>query len=275
MTSKNLPPWQFEAFRNFLSFEMLQQACAALCSRNGISLSRAEKDLRYLNDSLLARTGREWTPDRIPGGNVVWQTEGSLFRNKKRVFTGFYLLDPSAFDDLGVLSLTDFGQALGLGLVSSNEFYERIVKTFEFPHPAYRENWEWWTGANLKLRPLALILEVLIYLSEFSSEFAGISIAEMAHFGGATPMNGTGPEIAKRILESRMAGGSFSHTRSDALDRKIGDMFGFLAMTPFAVKRGSELALNPLRTDAENSVNSWLSVEAIKEIVAPLTKEGL
>lgn len=253
--------WNFEAFRNFIGFAPIQQACTSLLSHNGISLDNADIELKHLNHLLLERTGREWTPDRNPGGNIIWETEGSLFRNKKRVFTGFYLLDAEKFEMNNSLWLTPFGQAIAAGHVSAGDFYKFIIRNFRYPHPAYEDNWEWWTSANRELRPLTFLLHIASNLSQMTGNLEAVKIWEVAYFGGPNPTTEDAYSVAEEIKLARETGSAINHERTDALDRKIGDMFAFLAMSPWATLRSKGLALNPIRRDSDDSPSIWLNID--------------
>jgi len=61
--------------------------------------------------------------------------------------------------------------------------------------------------------------------------------------------------------------------RSDAHDRKIGDMFAFLAMSPWAAMRDKELTLNPIRSVADSSISVWLNLELLTAEIETVTKE--
>lgn len=255
------PHWNFEAFRNFIGFAPIQQACTSLLRHNGISLENADIELKHLNHLLLERTGREWTPDRNPGGNVIWETEGSLFRNKKRVFTSFFLLDAERYETDNSLWLTPFGRAIAEGQVSATDFYKFIIRSFKYPHPAYEDNWEWWTSADRELHPLTYILRITSHLSQMTGSLEAVSIKEIAHFGGPNPSTNDASSVAEAIKLARESRTAIRHERTDALDRKIGDMFAFLAMSPWATLRTKRLALNPIRRDSDDSPSTWLNIE--------------
>ena len=269
----DLPHWNFEAFRNFIGFAPIQQACTSLLVHDGISLENADIQLRHLNHLLLARTGHEWTPDRNPGGNVTWETEGSLFRNKKRIFTSFYLIDAEKYETESRLILTPFGRAIAEGLVSEVDFYKSIIQKFEFPHPAYEDNWNWWRQEERELRPLVFILSILKHLCIMSSQIETVSTREIAHFGGPSPSTHEAESVALRIKQSRDLGETFEHKFLDSHDRKINDMIAFLAMSPWAANKAKGLTLNPIRRNQENSTFSWLSLAALTKEIDELTGE--
>ena len=272
-TSPESPHWNFEAFRNFIGFAPLQQACTSLLVHDGITLDKADIELRHINNLLADRTGREWTPDRDPGGNVQWETEGSLFRNKKRVFTSFYLIDAEKYERENILMLTPFGRALADGRVTEPEFYRFIIRNFKFPHPAYEDNWKWWTSVHRELHPLVFLLLIVCNLSGLSGSIESVSIAEVAYFGGPNPSTRDAENIARAIKNSRDSRETINHQRSDALDRKIGDMFAFLAMTPWASMRGRLLTLNPIRKDPITSGSNWLDLDEINTEINELIGE--
>jgi hypothetical protein len=275
MTSKEEPHWNFEAFRNFISFEVLQQACAALTHHEGITISEADVQLRHLNNQLLKRTGFEWTPDRSPGGNINWETEGSLFRNKKRVFTSFYLLDIREYELNNRLVLTPLGRALAEGKIMKDDFYSQIVQRFKYPHEAYEDNWNWWKQEGRELRPLLFILLVLAELSKIDDEFESVSVMELACFGGPNPATSQYKQVASAISRHRKSNARVKHTRRDAHDRKISDMFGFLAMTQFAALKGANLALNPVRRATDGYCWTIISPQEVNRELSELSAVSL
>lgn len=270
-TQSEAPHWNFEAFRNFIGFAPIQQACTSLLHHNGISLDNADIELKHLNHLLLERTGREWTPDRNPGGNVIFETEGSLFRNKKRVFTSFYLLDAERFEKDNSLWLTPFGQAIAEGHVSAVDFYKFIIRNFKYPHPAYEDNWEWWNSAKRELLPLTFILRIASHLSQMTGHLEAVSIKEVAHFGGPNPSTNEASSVAEAIKVARETKTTIRHERTDALDRKIGDMFAFLAMSPWATLRSKSLSLNPIRRDSDDSPSIWLDLDELLSQISDVT----
>ena len=265
------PHWNFEAFRNFIGFAPIQQACTSLLVHNGISLEHADIELKHLNHLLYERTAREWTPDRNPGGNILWETEGSLFRNKKRVFTSFFLIDAERYEMENRLWLTPFGKAIADGQVMAPDFYRFIIRNFRYPHPAYEDNWEWWTSVNRELRPLAFLLRIVSHLSILTGTFEAVSIREVAYFGGPNPSTSDALAVAEAIRNARDAKEKFDHERSDALDRKIGDMFAFLAMSPWAAIRGRGLTLNPIRRNSDDNPSNWIDLSDLTNEIIDVT----
>lgn len=265
------PHWNFEAFRNFIGFAPIQQACSSLLVHNGISLDNADIELKHLNGLLFERTEREWTPDRNPGGNVLWETEGSLFRNKKRVFTSFFLIDGERYEKEHRLCLTPFGKAIADGRITAPDFYRYIIRNFRYPHPAYKDNWEWWTSANRELRPLAFLLQIVTHLSSLTGAIEAISIREVAHFGGPNPSTSDASAVAEAIKDARDRNSTFSHKRSNTHDRKIGDMFAFLAMSPWAATRGKGLTLNPIRRILDDNPSNWVDINELANEIIEVT----
>ena len=96
-----------------------------------------------LTEELTLNTGHPaWMPDR-ENGNLNVNTEGSVFRNKARLFSSFYICVPPDLlkkDGYGKqIMLTGFGKALAEGRVSEEEFYRYIIKKFGYPHLAFSD----------------------------------------------------------------------------------------------------------------------------------------
>jgi len=85
-------PWNFEAFRSFISFEVLQQAASVLCLYDKQYFFENNYILEKFEEDLSKRTGVEWLPKRNIDSDILFNTEGNLFRNKARVFSSFYLI---------------------------------------------------------------------------------------------------------------------------------------------------------------------------------------
>ena len=225
-------PWNFEAFRKFITYEALQQAASTLSMFEGVNYSIESEKNNELSRRLGVRTDLEWVPDRKVSEAINYDIEGSLFRNKARVLTSLYILDPLELQLHNTIKVTPFGRALGSGLITKEEFYKEILFRFEYPHPAYEDNWKKWTEAGKNLQPLLFIIQVLIELAKSGEDNNYLEIAELAAYGffGADNSNGNIREVAKNILTARSGGSNDAALRTDDVNRKIGDMFGFLCI---------------------------------------------
>ena len=86
--------WQFEHFKTFTSYETMQQAAAALLLYEGENTDGVNPKMRRLTEELTTNTGHPaWMPDR-DNGNLSFNSEGSVFRNKARLFSMFYICVP-------------------------------------------------------------------------------------------------------------------------------------------------------------------------------------
>ena len=119
-------PWNFEAFRRFITYEVLQQAAATLQLYDGEMLFANPALMEEFSRRIDIRTGLEWLPKRQVSEGVIFNVEGNLFRNKARVFTSFYIIDPMCLRENTALKITEFGRALAYGYISREDFYRQI-----------------------------------------------------------------------------------------------------------------------------------------------------
>jgi hypothetical protein len=251
-------PWNFEAFRKFITYEALQQAASTLTLFEGVNYTIESEKNNELSKRLGVRTDLEWVPDRKVSEAINYDIEGSLFRNKARVLTSLYILDPLALQMHSTIKVTPFGKALGSGLISKNEFYKEIIFRFEYPHPAYEDNWTKWTEAGKSLFPLLFIIEVLIELIKSGEENNYLEIAELATYGFLNAANGEVKKAAKNILMARSDGLADAAPRTDDVNRKIGDMFGFLCISGFCFYKKRGICLNLLGVSTDDGCHYWL-----------------
>lgn len=248
-------PWNFEAFRKFIDYKTLQNAASVICLFENRDILASPKDLEEFEGAMKKRTGLEWSPERLVSEDVNFNVEGNLFRNKARVLTSLYLVDPIVLKNENRVKPTPFCKALGAGYINNHEFYKEIFSRFTYPHPAYDENWQAWTAAGLSLRPLLFILDILVNLAEAGTEQAYLSVAEFAEFGHSNPVQAKAHEIAGSIIENRKNGQRIERQRSDKVERKIGDIFGFMCMSQFCYYDKSLIRLNLIGNHADENVN--------------------
>lgn len=247
-------PWNFEAFRSFISYEVLQQAASVLCLYEGKDLLESPRTLEDFEETLKNRTGIEWTPKRNVSDEVLFNVEGNVFRNKARVLTSLYLVDPQCLKVGAKLIITDFCKALGFGYLSKKQFYDTMISTYQYPHEAYDANFEAWTKERLRLKPFIFILQILAYLFQADKEQSFISVKEFAEFAHPHPLHELTKSIAKDILSNRKLGKEIKRERSDEVERKIGDLFGFLCMSGFTFYKNSLICLNLVSVHPEEKV---------------------
>lgn len=249
-------PWNFEAFRRYLTYDVLQQAAAALLAFEGERLFTDRALMNEFTEQLTKRTGLAWLPNRTASEGVLFNVEGSVFRNKARVFTSFYICDPKCILNGTELRMTDFGRALGLGYLSQSQFYREILARYEYPHPAYQDNWDAWSQAKIKLRPFVFILDILaeIYAADKLGE---LSTTELAAYAHPSPLHASTRGIATTILAARRRGAAPVRERTDKVDRKLGDIIGFLCITGAAYYKGNNIRLNLLAVQREEKTHFW------------------
>lgn len=260
MSKNSFLPWNFEAFRRFISYGVMQQACAALLAYENEPLFSDESMLSDFSSRLNKRTGVEWEPRRKVSEGVLFNTEGSVFRNKKRVFTSLYTIDPGCFET-GKLVITNFGKALGYGFITEPEYYELLISNYEYPHQAYDDNWMAWNNAEKKLRPLLFLLSIMYAIYE-KDGVGTLNADEIARFAFNSADNLNYKIIAKEILDNRKvlskAGLSpRSKELKDKIDRKINDIFGFLCLSHFAYYEADGISLNLMDKHNEEKTNFW------------------
>lgn len=249
-------PWNFEAFRRYLAYDIVQQAAASLLRFDGEQLFSDPALMNEFTELLTKRTGMPWLPNRTASEGVLFNIEGSVFRNKARVFTSLYLCDPLSLTVGIPLAMTPFGRAVGLGYVSQAEFYKELLCRFEYPHPAYQDNWDAWGLAGIKLKPFIFILDIMAHIYAVD-KIGEVSTGELATHAHATPYHSKAQEIANAILAARSSRTADKRTRSDSVDRKLSDMLGFLCMSGATYYNGNNIRLNLLAVHREEKAFFW------------------
>lgn len=226
--------WQFEHFKTFTPYQIMQQAAAALLLFEGENTDGANPKMGRLTEELTLNTGHPaWMPDR-ENGNLNVNTEGSVFRNKARLFSSFYICVPPDLlkkDGYGKqIMLTGFGKALAEGRVSEEEFYRYIIKKFGYPHLAFSD-YEEWVNEGIAIRPLLLIIKALVTLFEKRGKDAAyITSAEIYSF--LQPLKDEECiDAVSKILEAR--DNEERQTYSSDKVRKINEMLAFLSIAGY------------------------------------------
>lgn len=226
--------WQFEHFKTFTPYEIMQQAAAALLLYEGENTDGSNAKMARLTEELTINTGHPaWMPDR-ESGNLDINNEGSVFRNKARLFSAFYIcVPPDLLKTEGYgkqIMMTGFGRALAEGRVSETEFYRYIIRTFGYPHLAYSDYDEWVKSGN-SIRPLLLIVKALVALFEKKGRTnAYITSSEVYTFLQPLTSEDCSQAVSK-IIEAREARVQQSFS-SDKV-RKINEMLAFLAIAGY------------------------------------------
>jgi len=259
LSSQDLP-WHFEAFRRYVVYRRMQQAASVLTLYEGETFDSSNPAMDELLGDLQLRTGEDWLPKRKVSDSVEFNVEGDFYRNKGRLLTSFFIIEPKDFVESGLplIRLTQFGQALGNGFVSERQYYEFIVKRIKYPHPAYEDNWQAWTQAGRTLRPLIFILQILLELYESKPGCANsyATSEELATFAYPQSSHEKIGVIADSIIQHRIKP---SETReySDEVNRKINDMLGFLCIAGFTFYDGKLVRLNLLGVHPQESAYYW------------------
>lgn len=226
--------WQFEHFKTFTPYETMQQAAAALMLFEGENTDGINLKMNRLTEELTINTGHPaWMPDR-DNGNLSFNAEGSVFRNKARLFSMFYIcVPPDLLKANGYpkqIVLTPFGKALAIGKVSEDEFYRYIIKRFQYPHLAYSD-YETWRKSGITLRPLLCIIKTMVLLFEKAgANDAYLTPSEICKYLQALTSEDCN-ETAETILEQRGANKTLLFSSGEV--RKITEMLAFLSIAGY------------------------------------------
>lgn len=252
-TDYNNLPWNFEAFRKFIDYSTLQNAASVICLFEDKDILNSPKDLADFEQMMNERTGLDWSPERLVSEDIQFNSEGNLFRNKARVLSSLLLIDPLAFKN-GAVKPTAFCKALSAGFITKDNFYKEIIYRFQYPHPAYDENWQAWNEAGLKIKPLLFILQILTHLAEINPDQAFLTVSEFAEFAHAQPFHDKTKQIAEQIVNFRNSGERIQRQRSDKVERKIGDIFGFICMSQYCYYDKNSIRLNLIGLHPDENV---------------------
>lgn len=83
--------------------------------------------------------------------------ERNLFRNSDRYWKALGLMEP----DRQEIHLTPFGQNVADGEITQNEFAITVIRTLTLPNPNIEADISEWRHANLRIKPLELILAII------------------------------------------------------------------------------------------------------------------
>lgn len=238
--------WKFEAFREYLTYEVLQPASAVLNLFEDEIITEANPRIKKLEKLLANRTGKtSWKPNRSGTPDISWNSEGDFTRNKERLLTSMLIMYPKDFEQ-GRLKLTPFGKALATGKVSRESFYRFLVLNFKYPHPAYEDNWLEWKSKKRQLYPFVFILEVLLNLFENNPEECFLSVREVEFILFPLSDHIRVMEASEMVISSRENNSLEKRKQiGDELTRKINDMIGFLCISGFCCYvRNNDITLN-------------------------------
>lgn len=233
--------WQFEHFKTFTPYQIMQQAAAALAQFEGENTDGKNPKMRHLTEELILNTGHPaWMPDR-DSENLDINVEGSVFRNKARLFSSFLICVPP--DLLNTeeyeksIMLTDFGRALASGKISEEEFYRYIIKKFQYPHLAFSD-YQKWVDANITLRPLLCIIKTLVGLFERAGKVACFITAKEIYKHLQTLEDENCDIAVNGILLDRKNSVELPYTTEQI--RKISEMLAFLSIAGYIYIDSSE-----------------------------------
>jgi hypothetical protein len=129
--------------------------------------------------------------------------ERNLIRNSGQYWKAFGLLGEAT----GRIELTAEGRAVANGEITPNEFADRVIRDLTLPNPRVQSEEEMrpWREANLVIRPLRLVLEVLLVLrARWGAEDATLTVGELVTI--VIPGSGsewTPEQIATTVIGAR------------------------------------------------------------------------
>lgn len=242
--------WQFEHFKTFTPYEIMQQAAASLLIFEGQNTDGSNPKMTNLINELSVNTGHpSWMPARDTG-NIRVNKEGSVFRNKARLFSSFYIcVPPNLLKSEGIpkeVMLTDFGRALGSGKINKEKFYTYIVKKFEYPHLSFSD-YQDWVDLGVRIRPLILIIKTLVMLFE-KHGLAHSYLTSTEIYKHLQPlMDEDSTEAVKDIIDYRKK--VLDNLPTDTV-RKINEMLSFLSIAGYLVVDSTD----------RNNIKYWLNL---------------
>ena len=236
-------PWHFEQLREYVSYEVMLPALAVMAQFRGESKGARNPRMEAVTRCLELRTGKTtWLPSRSAVGDLCWNAEGDVFRNKMRVFTSLYLLVPFEFCD-DTIQLTPFGEQLASGFLSSDDYYSAIISRYRYPHPAYPDNWLAWNEAGREVRPFVFLLQVLIPLHRADPAEAYLKAEEVVVVLMPLAAHAQIDEQVSRLLAYRQ-GATPDQAPNKNLQRNASDLLGFLCLSGYCYYDGSKVRLN-------------------------------
>lgn len=126
--------------------------------------------------------------------DLVRTDERNLIRNSGQYWKALNLMR----DSHGEILLTDFGRKVSDGLITTSEFASTIVKTFELPHTNFADEVKEWGEADLKIKPLELIVQILVGLfDKYGEEESYVTPNELIRI--IIPLAGNKASVEKHI----------------------------------------------------------------------------
>jgi len=119
-----------------------------------------KSNLDIINDlEVIERETNQLTGERV---HLARSGERNLFRNSDRYWKALGLLEPSS----RLIQLTPFGRKVAEGKITQQEFAVVVIKNLTLPNPNLEQDVSDWQSANLEIKPLELILQILGELSQ-------------------------------------------------------------------------------------------------------------
>lgn len=234
-TKETMLSWDFEQFRVYLPYEVLVAAASVLIQYEGEIDDAANPRIQAMEKQFSIRTNKAtWIPERSGSEEINWNPEGSVFRNKRRIFTSMFILELKPPGQNPTIRLLDFGRKLACGKISKQEFYDFIITRYRYPHPAYADSYRLWSASGLVFYPFAALLEILLLLYERDPSHAYLTSTEVGCFLYPNPDHALIPEIAQKIVDARQGGESIKSGLDKSAGRHVSDIMSYLCMTGYA-----------------------------------------
>lgn len=236
----------------------MQQAASVLCIYEGEEFGVGNPKMEEILNTLQTRTGEPWLPERKVSESIEFNVEGDFYRNKGRLLTSFFIIEPKGLTDSEwpAIKMTQFGRALGSGYISERQYYDFIVTRIAYPHPAYEDNWRLWKQASKTLKPLVFILQILLKLYKTDKLQGYTTSEELAAFAYPESSHHAVSRITEGILKNR-ENPTKAIPYTDEVNRKINDMLGFLSIAGYTYYDGRLIRLNLMGVHPQERVYYW------------------
>jgi hypothetical protein len=122
--------------------------------------------------------------------DLVRTPSRNLIRNSGQYWKAVGLLDTSR----GKIKLTSFGRDVAEGNITLPEFAATVIAALELPNPVIQDDTETWKAAEIRFRPLDLILRILRELRERDGKQGYITGDELIRI--VEPLSAQSPPIA-------------------------------------------------------------------------------
>ena len=116
----------------------------------------------------------------------------------------------------------------------------------------------------------------MLHIYEIDSK-GEINISELGTYAQPRPFYGESKEIAETIILARKQGKTAKRIRTDKVDRKIGDILGFLCIAKLCFHKEDRVVLNLFDIHCEEKSAFWykrLKQDKLKELTTFLGSLG-